>query len=78
MQIQVTQPILPITWTGILYKMVFCVDGKYNYYIHNNGKQYTTANTVGYRLVKLDLGVMTHKKDLRGQANHYTSLYLSL
>ncbi|HGJ5881395.1 MAG TPA: hypothetical protein ACHBZ9_20725 [Arsenophonus nasoniae] len=54
------------------------MDGKYNYYIHNNGKQYTTANTVGYRPVKLDLGVMTHKKDLRGQANHYTSLYLSL
>lgn len=40
----------------VLYKMIFSADGKYDYHILNNGKQY--HGKYRYRLVEPNIGVI--------------------
>lgn len=55
---------------GVLCKMVFFADGKYDYHILNNGKQY--HGKYRYRLVEPNIGVVDAQEEFEGQATHYT------
>lgn len=68
---EVTQPYSADNpMAGVLYKMVFSADGKYDYHILNNGKQY--HGKYRYRLVEPNIGVIDAQEEFEGQATHYT------